>query len=139
MYMNFNPDPKKPFTDEELATLGIEQIPGALLAFDLRDVGQPYPLAGMNVGPELSPKLLNLVQAAPHMYQQLGRQFAMLQSVIDFLEVVADGTKKATGQVPSFVPHMVNTFTEMQNLILQARRVAVEGPEQVAKEMRAGG
>lgn len=136
--LNFDKDLTKPFTDQELNTLGLEQIDGKLIAFDLRDVVQPYPLPGMVLGPAVAPKLLNLLQAAPHMYQTLGREYAMLQSVIDHLETVNEQVKKNTGQPWQFAVHLVNTFTEMQNLLLNCRRVAIVGAEQVAEEHRRG-
>lgn len=137
-YLNLNRDLTKPFSDEELATLGLEQVDGNLVAFDLRDVPHSHPLPGMILGPAVVPKLLNLLQAAPHMYQMLGREYAMLQSIIDHLETVNQQVKKDTGQPWQFAVHLVNTFTEMQNLLLNCRRVAIVGAEQVAEEQRRG-
>jgi hypothetical protein len=135
--MIFDRDAAVPFTDEELSVMALEQIPGHLVAIDIYDVGNGKPLIGVGVGPELPPKLLNLVIAAPHMYQQLGREFQMLQSVIEFLETVNAGTQKTTGERLAFADELVATFTTMQNEIMKARRVAVVGPEMVAAEQRA--
>lgn len=137
-YLNFDRDLTKPFTDEELNTLGLDVVDGNIVAFDLRDATQQYPLPGMVLGSAVVPKLLNLLQAAPHMYQTLGREYAMLQSIIDHLETVNDQVKKNTGQPWQFAVHLVNTFTEMQNLLLNCRRVACVGAQQVADEQRRG-
>lgn len=137
MHLNFNPDLTKPLTDEELSVAGFEQFDGNFVVFDLRDVPQAYQLPAMVLCPALPPKLLNIVQAAPHMYQQLGREFAMLQNLIDNLETVNAQVKRQTGQPWGFAVSLVTTFTQMQDQILQARRIAVEGPEKVAAEVRA--
>lgn len=131
-----NQDPNVPFNEQELEHLAIDQIPGHLIAMDVRDIGNTrYPVIA--IGPELPPKALNLVIAAAHMYQQLGREYNMLQSVMEFLETVNAGTQKATGERLAFADQLVETFTQMQNEILKARRVAVVGPEKVAAEQRA--
>lgn len=138
MYMKFDTDLTKPFSDEELNTLGFEQFDGKLVAFDLRDVGKPYSITGMVIGPAVVPKLLNLLTAAPHMYQQLGREYGMLQSLIDYIETVNAGIVKQGGEPFAFGIHLVNTFTAMQNELLNARRIACVGAEQVAEEVRRG-
>lgn len=72
------------------------------------------------------------------MYQCLGREYAMLQSLIDHLETVNADVKKQTGSGWVFAEGLVNTFSQMQIELLNARRVACEGPLKVAEEMRRG-
>lgn len=136
--MELNTELAKPLTDDELNYVGIEIVEDKLALFDLRDVVKPGGLPMLLIGPAPPPKILNLLQSAPHMYQQLGREYAMLQSLIDHLETVNASVKKQTGQPWQFAEHLVNTFSQMQNELLNARRVACEGPQKVAEEMRRG-
>lgn len=136
--MNLNSDLTKPLTDDELNYVGIDVVQGQLALFDLRDITNPAGLPTMLIGPAPAKKVLNLLLSAAHMYQQLGREYAMLQSIIDNLEVVNAAVKKQSGQPWQFAENLVNTFSQMQNELLNARRVACVGPEKVAEEMRRG-
>lgn len=136
--MNLNSDLRKPLTDDELNFVGIDVVQEQLALFDLRDILHPGGLPMLLVGPVPPPKVMNLLQAAPHMYQCLGREYAMLQSLIDHLETVNADVKKQTGSGWVFAEGLVNTFSQMQIELLNARRVACEGPLKVAEEMRRG-
>lgn len=137
--MNLNADLTKPLTDDELNYVGVEVVNDQLALFDLRDVPNSYAgLPMLLIGPVPVPKIMNLLQAAPHMYQALGRHYSMLQSVIDHLESTNALVKKQTGEAWGFAEGLANTFTQMQTELLNARRVACVGPLQVAEEMRRG-
>ena len=70
-------------------------------------------------------ELINLLSAAPFLYQQLTFQFNALQKVIDTLEAMPGNNKEA-----------INGFISMQNGCLLAQSVALNGIENVAKMLK---
>ena len=68
----------------------------------------------------VSPEWFNVLRASAAMYQQLTHQFQALQSLIDLCELAGVNQE------------LLSHFTNMQNGILLAQRVAIEGVENVA-------
>ena len=68
----------------------------------------------------VSPEWFNVLRASAVMYQQLSHQFQALQSLIDLGEIVGVNEE------------LLSHFNNMQNGILLAQRVAIEGVENVA-------
>lgn len=78
----------------------------AVLVFDTRNV---------------APQHLNLLRAAPLLYQQLTYQYGLLQQLID------SGNLTEVGAA---------LLTDMQNSIMLVQRAAIEGIEKVAEEIK---
>ena len=68
----------------------------------------------------VAPEWFNVLRASAVMYQQLSHQFQALQSLIDLGEIVGVNEE------------LLSHFNNMQNGILLAQRVAIEGVENVA-------
>lgn len=68
----------------------------------------------------VAPEWFNVLRASAVMYQQLSHQFQALQSLIDLGEIVGVNEE------------LLSHFNNMQNGILLAQRVAIEGVEKVA-------
>lgn len=138
--MVFNKDPTKRFTDEEIEALALStDINGAVLAFDifqLRD-DSPYPKQPLVMYGSIPTKIDYLVCAAPYLYQELGRQFQIMQSMIDLLETITDRVDKAGGgELSTLLKGFGKTLNNMQEHILLARRVATDGPVKVNEDIR---
>lgn len=73
----------------------------------------------------VSPEWFNVLRASAAMYQQLSHQFQALQALIDLGEIVGVNEE------------LLSHFTNMQNGILLAQRVAIEGVEKVSASIDA--
>lgn len=73
----------------------------------------------------VSPEWFNVLRASAVMYQQLSHQFQALQSLIDLGEIVGVNEE------------LLSHFNNMQNGILLAQRVAIEGVEKISASIDA--
>ena len=73
----------------------------------------------------VAPEWYNVLRASGAMYQQLTAQYNALQDLIDLGEIVGVDEE------------LLSHFTNMQNGILLAQRVAIEGVEKVAVSIDA--
>jgi hypothetical protein len=77
----------------------------------------------MNVADIEATEYLNLIHAAPVLYNSLTGQYACLQSLIDDVE-------RAIKRVPELKPFLerhLNTYISMQNALMIAQAAAVNG------------
>ena len=73
----------------------------------------------------VAPEWYNVLRASGAMYQQLTAQYNALQDLIDLGEIVGVDEE------------LLSHFTNMQNGILLAQRVAIEGVEKVSASIDA--
>ncbi len=135
----FQKDPLIPFTDAEIRDLGLDEIDGLVVAVSLKELNSnPLVLAsvGMFALPHVSPKLHNLIFAAPFMYRALCHHFVALEQMITQLELVSASLVKSEVQPPLFLKQMTDHMNELQTFITDMCRTATEGAEKVAKELR---
>ena len=90
---------------------------GSVLAINTRDFESPKLVFTEQ---SVAPEWFNVLRASAVMYQQLSHQFQALQSLIDLGELVGVNEQ------------LLSHFNNMQNGILLAQRVAIEGVEKVA-------
>jgi hypothetical protein len=145
--MNFNLDPNKPFTSEEIERLGLDTRNGLLVAIDvqayLNNMYDPAATVGFALGRQPMPKALNLICAAPLMYQCLGQIYGMLDRVrlsIESLDKMNRDVRKAFAEegVELALPDLSNLMTNVEGLqthCLDMRRVAELGAEKVSQEI----
>lgn len=79
-------------------------------------------------GPRVTvdPMLVQLLAAAPTMYQCLSQQYQALQGLIDIIEALPNSAE---------LGKLHTSFIEMQNACLMAQRVAQVGYEEVANSL----
>jgi len=134
-----------PFTAEELDRLGLDRQGDTLIAFDLKDLfaadatGKTHAVA-LSVGPLPSPKIENLIFAAPFMYQQYGRLYKIAEAMLSACEQLNAEYQKIGYPAGAFgTLAFERTLTDLQDRILEARRCAVVGPLQLAEEIKRQG
>jgi len=126
----------KTFNDEQLEVLGLSVVRGWLTAFDIRNgtilPGEPGFMAIL--GPDPGLKVMTLLESAPFMYQNLGLLFNGLEQILQLAESINERSKAESGQNHPIAVALETSITQMQNFILNARRAAIIGMDQFAKE-----
>jgi hypothetical protein len=135
--MKLNQHTPAPFTDEEIRNLALDFSNDVCVAIDVRDLPNVNGITvlPMFVPSTISPKLHNLMLAAPHMYRGLAynwQAFEDMRTLLDELNVVFERT---LGDKIAGIAILEQTMCEIQDLTMAFMRAATEGPEKVAKEL----
>jgi hypothetical protein len=144
----FNTNPDKPFTSEELDRLGIDVQNGRLIAVDvptMRHGGPAFQPIGMILSGAPIPKAVNLLTAAPILYQAIGTGCRALSQVHEALQtldaVLADIGKSLQEEAEEKVEFvnvtgLAESVEMLQTFLMDIRRCAEVGVMNVAEAHR---
>lgn len=141
MFNQFHKNPSVPFTDEEIRQLALDIQHGIVIAIDLRDVSDRQLAFVVPVGTEVGihPKLQNLVLAAPYLYRELCAIYKKAEEMTDAIEAYnAMGQRMGHKGQWAFGMQLADTLNQIQKQIVSTTRIAINGPEKVAIELRKG-